>query len=46
MSVIIGLIKVTNYLLDRQIRRLEKDFLKEGGLRERMTAVRLAARAR
>ena len=35
MSVIIGLIKVTNYLLDRQIRRLEKDFLKEGGLRER-----------
>ena len=45
-NVIIGLIKVTNYLLDRQIQRLEKDFVKTGGLRERMTAVRLAARAR
>jgi len=45
-NVIIGLIKVTNYLLDRQIRRLEKDFLKDGGLRERMTQARLAERAR
>ncbi len=43
-NVIIGLIKVTNYLLDQQIRRLEQDFLKEGGLRERMTRARLAAR--
>jgi four helix bundle suffix protein len=34
-----------NYLLDQQLRRLEQDFLKEGGLRERMTRVRLAARA-
>ena len=40
-NAIIGLIKVTNYLLDQQIRRLEKDFLKEGGLRERMTRARL-----
>jgi four helix bundle suffix protein len=32
------------YLLDQQIRRLEQDFLKEGGLRERMTRARLAAR--
>jgi four helix bundle suffix protein len=38
------LIKVTNFLLDRQIGRLEQDFLKEGGLRERMTRARLAAR--
>ncbi len=29
-----------NYLLDRQIRRLEQDFIKEGGIRERMTAAR------
>jgi four helix bundle suffix protein len=43
-NVIIGLIKVTNYLLDQQIRRLEQDFLKEGGLRERMTRARLATR--
>jgi four helix bundle suffix protein len=45
-NVIVGLIKVTNYLLDQQLRRLEQDFLKEGGLRERMTRARLAARAR
>jgi four helix bundle suffix protein len=43
-NVMIGLIKVTNYLLDQQLRRLEQDFLKEGGLRERMTRARLAAR--
>ncbi len=35
------LIHQTNYLLDQQIRRLEKDFIEEGGLRERMTRVRL-----
>ena len=45
-NVIIGLIKVATYLLDRQIRRLEKDFVNAGGLRERMTAARLAARAK
>ncbi len=45
-NVIIGLIKVANYLLDRQIQRLEKDFVNEGGLRERMTRTRLATRAR
>jgi len=42
----IGLVKLTNYLLDQQIKRLEQDFLKVGGLRERMTRARLAARAR
>ncbi len=45
-NAIIGLIKVTNYLLDRQIQRLEKDFLAEGGLRERMTRARLQSRDR
>jgi four helix bundle suffix protein len=45
-NVIIGLIKVTNYLLDQQLRRLEQDFLKEGGLRERMTKARLESRKR
>jgi four helix bundle suffix protein len=46
VNVIVGLIKVTNYLLDQQLRRLEQAFLREGGLRERMTRARLAARAR
>ena len=45
-NVIAGLIKVTTYLLDQQLKRLEQDFLREGGLRERMTRARLAARAR
>lgn len=45
-NVIIGLIKVTNYLLDQQIRRLETDFVEGGGLRERMTRARLAERSR
>ncbi len=45
-NVIIGLIKVTCCLLDRQLQRLERDFLNEGGLRERMTRARLAARGR
>lgn len=43
-NVIIGLIKVTTYLLDQQIRRLEKDFVEKGGLRESMTRARLAHR--
>ncbi len=45
-NVLIGLIRLTNYLLDQQLRRLEQDFLKEGGLRERMSRARLAVRAR
>lgn len=45
-NVIAGLIKVTNYLLDQQLRRLEQDFLREGGLRERMSRARLAARVK
>jgi four helix bundle suffix protein len=38
------LIHQTNYLVDQQIRRLEQDFIKEGGLRERMTRARLKYR--
>jgi four helix bundle suffix protein len=40
------LIKLTNYLLDQQLRYLEDAFVKEGGLRERMTRARLAERAK
>jgi four helix bundle suffix protein len=43
-NVIIGLIRVASYLLDRQIRQLEKAFLEAGGLRERMTRARLETR--
>jgi len=43
-NIIICLIHQTNYLLDQQIRRLEKDFLKQGGMRERMTRARLEER--
>ena len=45
VNVIVGLIKVTCYLLDLQLRRLEEDFLREGA-RERMARARLAARAK
>jgi len=44
-NAIIGLIKVTSYLLDQQLRRLERDFLEHGGLRENMTRARLEHRA-
>ncbi|MCL1922017.1 MAG: four helix bundle suffix domain-containing protein [Kiritimatiellaeota bacterium] len=43
-NVMICLVKLTNYLLDRQIRALEAAFIKEGGLRERMTQARKKAR--
>lgn len=45
-NIAICLIHQTNYLLDQQIRRLEQDFLKEGGLRERMAKARLQSRNR
>jgi len=44
-NILICLIHQANYLLDHQLRRLERDFLEQGGLRERMTRARLAARA-
>jgi len=43
-NVIIGLIKLTTYLLDRQLKQLEKAFVEEGGLSERMTSARLKER--
>ncbi len=43
-NIAICLIHQANYLLDQQLKRLEKDFLKDGGLRERMTKARLEAR--
>jgi four helix bundle suffix protein len=39
-NIALCLIHQTNYLLDQQIRRLERDFVKEGGLRERMIRAR------
>ncbi len=43
-NTVICLIHQANYLLDQQLRSLEAAFLKEGGLRERMTRVRIEAR--
>ena len=45
-NILICLIHQTNYLLDQLIRKLEKSFVEEGGLRERMTRARLAERAK
>src|ERR1043166_5032848 len=45
-NILICLIHQTNYLLDQQLRQLEKAFLQEGGLRERMTRARLSARSK
>src|SRR5205085_5040517 len=43
-NVAICLIHQTNYLIDQQLRRLEKDFVEQGGIRERMTRARLKYR--
>jgi four helix bundle suffix protein len=43
-NIAICLIHQANYLIDQQLRRLERDFLAHGGLRERMTRMRLSAR--
>ena len=43
-NIAICLIHQANYLLDQQIRRLEQDFIKTGGIRERMTKARLQHR--
>ncbi len=45
-NILICLIHQANYLLDQQLRQLEKAFLAEGGLRERMTRARLSARSK
>ena len=43
-NILVCLIHQTNYLLDRQLRALEKAFIAEGGMRERMTRARLQHR--
>jgi restriction system protein len=45
-NVIICLIHQANYLLDQQLRALEKEFLEEGGFTERLYRVRSQARNR
>jgi len=45
-NTMICLIHQTNYLLDQQLRALEKDFLKEGGFTERLYRARSQARDR
>jgi len=43
-NIALCLIHQANYLLDQQIRRLEQDFLREGGIRERMARARVESR--
>ena len=43
-NVMICLIKITTYLLSQQMKSLEKAFINEGGLRERMTKARINQR--
>ena len=45
-NIAICLIHQTNDLLDQQIRRLERDFINEGGIRERMAHIRQQRRRR
>jgi four helix bundle suffix protein len=44
INVAKALINIATYLLARQIKSLEKDFLENGGLRERMTKARIENR--
>ena len=43
-NVLAGLCRVTMHLLEGQMERLERDFVQEGGLRERMRQARLEFR--
>ncbi len=43
-NVLLSLVNVTTYLLSKQMTTLEKEFLNEGGLRERMTKARIDTR--
>jgi four helix bundle suffix protein len=45
-NIALCLIHQTNFLLDRQVRRLERDFVQHGGLRERMSRARVEYRKR
>jgi four helix bundle suffix protein len=40
-NVLFSLTNITIYMLKQQLKRLESDFLQEGGLRERMTKARI-----
>lgn len=44
-NIAVCLIHQANYLIDQQLKTLEKEFVEQGGLRERMTRVRLANRS-
>ena len=43
-NVLIGFLNITSFLLAKQIKNLEKEFLQEGGLRERMSNARINIR--
>jgi four helix bundle suffix protein len=43
-NVMLILIRITTYLLKKQLKSLETDFINEGGLRERMTKARIDKR--
>jgi four helix bundle suffix protein len=43
-NTLVCLIPQTNYLLDQQLRALDKEFLKEGGFTKRLYRVRSQAR--
>jgi restriction system protein len=45
-NTLVCVIHQTNYLLDQQLRTLEKEFLKEGGFTERLYRKRIQARSR
>ena len=45
-NMVICLVQQLNFLLDRQIRSLEKEFVKEGGMKERMYKARVKARVK
>lgn len=43
-NIAVCLLHLTNYLLDQQLRRLQRDFVTQGGIRERMMKARIAYR--
>jgi four helix bundle suffix protein len=45
-NIAVCLIHQTNYLIDRQLARLDREFIEQGGLRERMTRTRLQQRGK
>ena len=45
-NIAVCLVHQANYLIDQQLKRLDREFVENGGLRERMTRVRLRQRNR